>query len=139
MLGLTQTEMARLSGTTQSAIAAYESTARVPKPETLRRILGACGYRPSLLLAARRDQVVEIARRHKAHNVRLFGSAARGEDNEDSDLDFLVTFDRGASLLDQAGLVVDLSDLFGFDVDVVSEGGLHQVRHRAIIDEAVLL
>lgn len=137
MLGLTQTEMARLSGTTQSAIAAYESTARVPKPETLRRILGACGYRPSLLLAARRDQVVEIARRHKAHNVRLFGSAARGEDNEDSDLDFLVAFHPGASLFDQAELLEDLADLFGFRVDVVSEGGLNQVRHAAILRDAV--
>ena len=73
-------------------------------------------------ILGRRREIAALARRHGATRVRLFGSVARGEDAEGSDVDFLVRFEPGRSLLDQGGLLMDLRDLLGVEVDVVSEG-----------------
>jgi hypothetical protein len=88
------------------------------------------------LLKAKRDEILQIAARHGARDVRVFGSAARGEGREDSDIDFLVELAPGRSLLDQAALVLDLRDLLGRKVDVVTEGGLHWLLRRRILKEA---
>jgi predicted nucleotidyltransferase len=76
-----------------------------------------------------------LAQQHKAVNVRVFGSAARGDDRPGSDLDLLVKFAPGASLFDQAGLAQDLEDALGVHVDVISEGGLG-VNHDEIRAQA---
>lgn len=74
-------------------------------------------------LRDRRAEIVEIARARGASRVRVFGSVARGEATEGSDVDFLVDLEHGRSLLDLGGLLMDLQDLLERNVDVVTEGG----------------
>jgi predicted nucleotidyltransferase len=88
------------------------------------------------LLASRREAILRIAAKHGAHNVRVFGSVARGEAGENSDIDLLVELEQGRSLLDQAGLVLDLEELLGRKVDVVTEEGLYWLLRRRILKEA---
>lgn len=86
-----------------------------------------------------RGEIERLANRYGAHNVRIFGSVVRGEAGPDSDLDVLVRFEAGRSLLDQAGLELDLTELLGCKVDVISEGGLSPYIKDDILDEAVPL
>lgn len=88
------------------------------------------------LLKENRDEILRIAAKHGARNVRVFGSVARGEAGEQSDIDLLVEFEPGRSLLDHAGLVVDLEELLAGRVDVVSEEGLYWLLRRRILNEA---
>ncbi len=88
------------------------------------------------LLASRREEILRIAAKHGAHNVRVFGSVARGEAGENSDVDLLVELEQGRSLLDQAGLVLDLEELLGRKVDVVTEQGIYWLLRRRILKEA---
>lgn len=90
-------------------------------------------------LETKREQILRIAAEHGAYNVRVFGSAARGDAREDSDVDFLVEFEAGRSLLDQAALAVDLQELLGRKADVVTEDGLYWLLRRRIIKEARML
>jgi predicted nucleotidyltransferase len=69
-------------------------------------------------LRARRDEIVEVARRHGVSNIRVFGSVARGEARRGSDVDFLVDIEKGRSLFDLGGFYADLEDLLGCAVDV---------------------
>ncbi len=77
-------------------------------------------------LRARREEIIAIARRNRAYNVRVFGSVARGHVSPESDVDFLVTFEEGASLYDLSGIVLDLRELLGCGVDVADD----QTRDR---------
>jgi predicted nucleotidyltransferase len=122
--GLTQKELADLSGVAQPNIAAYEKGTRQPSAKMLERLTAAARPRPSTVLASHRAAIMKIARGYKAVDVKVFGSVARGEDRPGSDLDLLVKFTPGASLFDQIGLAQDLEDALGVHVDVVSEGGL---------------
>jgi len=88
-------------------------------------------------LARVRDQILAAAARHGATNVRVFGSVARGDANATSDVDFLVDFEPGRSLLDLASLLVDLEDLLGHPVDVVTEPGLKARIRQRVLAEAV--
>ena len=91
-------------------------------------------------LRARRDEILVLARRYKADNVRVFGSVARGEATPDSDIDLLVTFQDGASLYDMSGLWQDLAELLGRSVDVVSDHPKMRERFRKrILRDAVSL
>lgn len=91
------------------------------------------------LLKAKREEILRIAARHGARNVRVFGSAARGEAGPDSDLDFLVEMDPGKSLFDLGGLLSDLEGLLGCKVDVVTEKGLRERIRARVLREAVPL
>lgn len=88
------------------------------------------------ILKSRREEILSIAARHGARNVRIFGSVARGEAGENSDIDLLVELEQGRSLLDLAGLAVDLEDLLDRKVDVVTEQGLYWLLRRRILKEA---
>jgi len=88
------------------------------------------------LLAGKRDQILEIAHRYGARNVRVFGSVARGSARPDSDVDFLVDFEDGRSLFDQAGLWLDLREILNCEVDVLTPGGLHPSFADQILAEA---
>ena len=88
------------------------------------------------LLKGNREEILRIAANHGARNVRLFGSAARGEAGNDSDLDFLVEMEPGQSLLDLVALRNDLMDLLGREVDVVTEDSLYWLLRRKILREA---
>ncbi|MGQ9860244.1 MAG: nucleotidyltransferase family protein [Thermodesulfobacteriota bacterium] len=74
----------------------------------------------SELLQQKRQEILRICAKYGAHNVRVFGSAVWGEDRAESDIDLLVDFEPGRSLLDHAGLVLELEGLLGRKADVVS-------------------
>lgn len=88
------------------------------------------------LLQEKREEILRIAAEHGAHNVRVFGSAARRDAGEGSDIDLLVEFEPGRTLLDHAALVADLEELLGCKVDVVTESGLYWLLRRRILKEA---
>jgi hypothetical protein len=91
------------------------------------------------LRSARREEILRLAQRRGAHNVRVFGSVARGEAGENSDLDLLVEWEAGRSLLDHAGLVQDLQELLGVTVHVGTEKSLHWYVRDRILREATPL
>ena len=91
------------------------------------------------LLKSRREEIISIAAKHGARNVRVFGSVARGEADDKSDIDLLVEFESGRSLLDHAGLWLELQDLLGCKVDVVSERGIKPRIRERVLREAVPL
>ena len=89
------------------------------------------------LLRDKRDAILDVAAKYGAANVRVFGSVARGEAGPDSDIDFLVEFDRSRSLFDHAGMIVELSDLLGREVDVVPVRGLRARIRDRVLAEAI--
>ena len=91
------------------------------------------------LLKAKRADVLRVAASHGARNVRIFGSAARGEAGPSSDVDFLIEMEEGRSLLDLVGLWQDLEKLLGRKVDVVEQDGLHWYIRDRVLKEAVPL
>ena len=133
--GLTQDELAARSGVAQPNIAAYENGQRTPSASMLQRLRAVAHPRPSVVLARDRQAIVDLARAHKAHRVRVIGSTARGEDVSGSDIDLLVRFDPDADAFDLADLTADLEELTGLSVDVVSERGL-RAGGDAIVAEA---
>ena len=91
------------------------------------------------LLEAKKGDILDIAAKHGARNVRVFGSVARGEARSDSDVDFLVDMESGRTLFDMGGLLMDLRDLLGLEVDVVTEHGLKARIRDRVLREAELL
>jgi uncharacterized protein len=92
------------------------------------------------LLTDQKNQILEIAAKHGAYNVRVFGSVARGEATKDSDIDFLVDYDLAKiSPWFPGGLLVDLEDLLGRKIDVVTEKSLHNLIRDRILQEAISL
>lgn len=136
--GLTQQQLAELSGVAQPNLAAYEKGTRRPSPKMLARLQAAAKPRPSLVMAEKRAAIAAIAKRHRALEVKVFGSVARGEDKPGSDIDLLVRFAPGASIFDHVKLEQDLEDLLGVGVDVISEGGL-RAGHDRMLREAKTL
>ncbi len=94
---------------------------------------------PIETLHAHRRAILELAARHGARNVRVFGSIARGEDRPDSDVDLLVDVEPGRSLLDVIALEQDLEALLGRPVDVQTDGGLSPYLQQRILAEAAAL
>jgi len=90
-------------------------------------------------LSKKREKIMNIAIEHGAYNVRVFGSVARGQAVADSDVDILVEMEEGRSLFDLGGLLMDLQDLLGCNVDVVTEKGLRSRIRSKVLREAVPL
>lgn len=91
------------------------------------------------LLKERREEILRIAARHGAHNVRIFGSVARGEAGPQSDIDLLVDVGSRTSSWFPAGLIEDLEKLLGRKVDVLTDGGVSPYLRDQIYREAVPL
>ena len=86
-----------------------------------------------------RDEILGIAEKYGAGQVRLFGSVARGEAGQTSDLDVLVRMDPDRSLVDRIQMIHELQDLLQVSVDVVNERALHQAIRREVLTEAIPL
>ena len=91
------------------------------------------------LLQSKREEILRIAAKYGAYNVRIFGSVARGEADSESDIDFLMNMEPGRSLFDLCGLLSDLEDLLGCNVDVVTEDGLRDRIRDRVLKEAIAL
>ena len=91
------------------------------------------------LVKEKREDILKLAAKHGARNVRVFGSVARRETDSRSDVDFLVDMEPGRSLLDMGGLLMDLRELLGRDVDVITERGLKPRIRTRVLQEAVAL
>lgn len=133
--GLTQDELAVRSGVAQPNIAAYETGRRTPSPAMLARLRRAVSPLPHEVLAAKRSDVLGLAEKYHLTNVRLFGSASRGTDTPDSDIDLLVQAPPKTGLMTISSFALDVERLLGVKVDIVTEGGLradHPIRHEAI-------
>ena len=91
------------------------------------------------LLESRRNEILDLAGRYGAKNVRIFGSAARGEGGPASDVDLLVDMEKGRNLLDLVGLWQDLEELLGCRVDVITDGGMSPYLRERIYAEALPL
>lgn len=92
--------------------------------------------RPSLALDIHRLSLREAVKRHRAANLRVFGSALSGEDGEDSDLDLLVDALPGATLFDLGGLQLELEELLGVQVDLLTPGDLSPGLRDQILMQA---
>ncbi len=155
--GLTQHALAARAGTSQPAVSRYESGAASPSVQTLDRLLAVMGVRLELSVAdaprhldvrtprmanlrGHREQILKIAQRHGASNVRVFGSVARGQDGPGSDVDLLVDLDvRARGLLPLAAMADELSALLGERIDVAPAGALAPHVAEAALVEAVPL
>lgn len=87
-------------------------------------------------LRENRAEILRLAARYGAYNVRVFGSVARGEAGPESDVDLLVNMEAGRSLFDLGGLLMDLQDVLGCNVDVVTESGLRPRIRERVLEEA---
>ena len=86
------------------------------------------------ILKDKRDEILRLAARYGVERMRIFGSLARGQATQDSDIDFLAAFRRGKTLLDLVGFKQDLEQLLGRKVDVVSEGEVSPYLHNRIFE-----
>jgi predicted nucleotidyltransferase/DNA-binding XRE family transcriptional regulator len=158
---LTQGDLAARAGTSQSAIARYESGLTVPSLSTLERLLRACGRSLSLdaldrpdpvpssvrattgprgrLLRQKRRALLDLLRHEGATDVRVVGSVARGEDTATSDIDFLVELAPDATLVDLARVRREVSDVLGVPVDVMTSDLLKPTARARAEREAISL
>lgn len=161
--GLTQVELARRASTSQPALARYETGATTPGLPTLERLLVACGRRLDLRapaakatpiaatsvraqlgplarqLRVRRRQLLDSARRRGIRNVRVFGSIARGEAGESSDVDLLVDLDPGRTLLDLIAFRREAEGILERAVDVATPDMLKERIRKEAMSEALPL
>lgn len=155
--GLSQAELARRANVTQPVISAYESGKREPALSTLERLVEASGYRldidiapadaerrlPDTTLGRRlrrhRRAIVKAAEERGARRVRVFGSAARGDDTPTSDVDLLVDLDDHVSLVSLIALERELAEIIGRPVDVVPARALKPRVAERVLSEAIQL
>ena len=90
------------------------------------------------LQGEKRTEILRLGEKHGARNIRVFGSVARGGSREESDVDFLVDFDKGRTLFDLIGLRLDLKDLLGVEVDIVTPNSLRYIREQVLAEARTL-
>lgn len=84
----------------------------------------------------KRQEILDLANQSGLSNIRIFGSVARGEENDESDIDLLVSIEPNRRLTDLCRFRLDMKDLFGRECDVVSDRGLHHLLRDKILSEA---
>ena len=134
---LTQAALARRAGTSQSRLSSYENGSIIPNPSTKKRLLQATRRLPSEIVDEKRDQIIEIASKNGLSNVRVFGSVARLDDTFESDIDLLVTPSSETSLLEMSAFLLEIEDITGREVDVISDRAVPQ--DSEILREALTL
>ena len=156
--GMSQTDLARSAQVSQPVISAYESGHREPGLEMLRKLVEASGHYLTIGLVSQSHAPRGLPdtptgrriRRHRrkmnltagqrgATNLRVFGSVARGEDTEASDIDLLVDLAPGTGLFGLIGLQRELASLLGQDVDLVPASGLKADVRDVVLAEAISL
>lgn len=156
---MSQRELAERAGTSQPALARYETGAGLPTLPTLERLLRACGRQLELrtapaaeplgpstsvrgqlgpqaqALRAHRPRLLAAARKRGIRKVRVFGSLARGESVPASDVDLLVDLDPGRTLIDVAAFRREAQEILGMPVDVATADMLKErVRSEALAE-----
>ena len=91
------------------------------------------------ILHSQRDDVLEVAQRHGVTSIRVFGSVARGDESSNSDIDLLITTGPSVSPWFPAGFILDLEQLLGRKIDIVTESGLNPLLRDQVLTEAVAL
>lgn len=156
--GMSQADLARRARVSQPVISIYERGRREPGFEMLRKLIEATGHDLAIELVARpraprglpdtptgrrlrrhRRKMNLTAAQRGATNLRVFGSVARGEDTEASDIDLLVDLAPGTGLLGLIGLQRELAELLGRDVDLVPASGLKADARDTVLAEAISL
>ncbi len=156
--GMSQAELARRAGVSQPVVCAYEGGHREPGFEMLRKLIAASGHELVVELAPQGNTVRGLPdtpvgrrlRRHRrpmidtasqlgARNLRVFGSVARGDNTEASDIDLLVDLDAGVGLVPLIRLQQAMADLLGAKVDVVPSSGLKPAVLNDVLAEAIPL
>lgn len=149
--GLTQTELARRAGTSQPNLNRIERGVSEPTLALLRRLIRACGSvlelrvtqcSPSKLdrvLARRRTEILDVARKRGVQNVRVYGSVARGDDTAASDLDLLISLEPGRDLVDLMAFREDVATILGVEIDVSTVELLRPAIRRRAVAEGVPL
>lgn len=138
--GLTQADLARRSGIAQPNIAAIESGRRSVSPETLEQLLRAADYRPATALLRAREGLLSEMGEYGVTGILVFGSASRGQDGFDSDLDLILDTDPDADPLEALALVPRIEELTGFPVDGHLRSSAEKSEFgRRMIAEAVWL
>lgn len=160
--GLSQADLARKAGTSQPALARYETGAAVPTLPTLERLLRGCGQRLELRISdaderttassvraqlgplaqqlrRSRRRLLDSAHAHGVRRVRVFGSIARDEAGPASDIDLLVELAPGRTLLDLIGFRRDAAEVLGIPVDVATPDMLKEHIRAEVLAEAVPL
>ena len=102
-------------------------------------VVGVALMKPSIALRGKREQILAIAAQYGAYNVRIFGSVARGEDTEHSDLDLLIDMDADRPLSDLGLFAEDVHDALQCEVDAVTSTSLHRLLSKRILRDAVPL
>lgn len=159
---LSQAELARRAGTSQPALARYETGATLPTLPTLERLLSACGKQLQIEtrplgersgatsirgrlgsqaeeLRRQRRPLFDAARRHGVVKLRVFGSVARGESDTGSDIDLLVDLKPGRTLVDLAGFRREAAELLDLPVDVATPDMLKDRIREEVLREALPL
>jgi predicted nucleotidyltransferase/DNA-binding XRE family transcriptional regulator len=152
--GISQAELARRAGISQPVVSAYERARRAPSFDMVRKLVEASGHGLRVELVARarlpdtpmgrrigrcRHQIVDAAERHGARNVRIFGSAARGSDTAESDVDVLVDLDADVGVVGLVALEQELARILGRWVDVVPARSLKPEVASTALAEAIAL
>jgi uncharacterized protein len=156
--GVSQAELAARAGVSQPVISAYESGRREPSMAMLAKLVAASGHDLRIEVVARpgfhralpdtamgrrlhrhRRTIVELARQQGASNVRVFGSVARGDDTDGSDVDLLVDLDTGVGLLGLIGLERQIAEVLGRPVDLVPAANLKPGVAPRVMAEAIPL
>ncbi len=159
---LSQVDLAARAGTSQSALARYETGAALPTLPTLERLLAACGRRLEIQmpparrpstggsvrgqlgpqagkLRRQRRRLLDAAERHGVRRLRAFGSLARGEATAESDVDLLVDLKPGRTLLDLAAFRREAGEILDLPVDVATPDMLKDRIRDAVLSEALPL
>ena len=109
------------------------STTPIPQPNQITQ-----GYHRAII-KKNRDEIISLALKYGAYNIRICGSVARGEDTENSDIDLLVDMEQGRSLLSLGSLLMDLQDLLGCKVDILTEKSLKNRIREQVMRDAIPL